>query len=327
MIDLELTWQQAAGVAAVLLPASAIAARSGRPRVSRAAAFGREAGILVALFALWQFAGSFASASPAAALDRAAWIWHAERALHAPSEAALQHLFLPYPPLIQLSNLYYASLHFIVLVGCLVWLFTRHRGQYRRVRTSVVLFTGISLLIQFIPVAPPRLLPGDGMTDTAIQYGQSVYGSVAGFSADQLSAMPSVHVGWALLVAVVAVRVSGSRWRWLALGYPALTTLVVVITANHFWLDGILAAVLLGLVLAVQASAREAAPVLARAWRALPARLRPRRAGVSQAPAAAEPERLAIHIGPPARGSWEDREPQGGSHDRTGPPVLPARDL
>ena len=81
-----------------------------------------------------------------------------------------------------------------------------------------MLFTGLSLLVQLIPVAPPRMLPADQMVDTAVMYGQSVYGSVAGFRADQLSAMPSVHIGWALLVAVVVVQVSRSRWRWLALG-------------------------------------------------------------------------------------------------------------
>ena len=75
------------------------------------------------------------------------------------------------------------------------------------------------------------MLPADGMqSTTAVRYGQSVYGSVAGFNADQLSAMPSVHIGWALLVALVLVEVSRSRWRWLALAYPALTMLAVVVT-------------------------------------------------------------------------------------------------
>jgi PAP2 superfamily len=119
----------------------------------------------------------------------------------------------------------------------------------------VALFTGISLLIQLIPVAPPRLLASTGMVDTAVQYGQSVYAWNGGFDADEFSAMPSVHVGWALIVAIAVITVSRNRWRWLAALYPVLTLLVVVVTANHFWLDGIAAALLVALVLVVQRAA------------------------------------------------------------------------
>ena len=113
------------------------------------------------------------------------------------------------------------------------------------------------------------MLPGTGLVDTAVLYHQSVYGSVAGFNADQLSAMPSVHVGWAILVAVAVITTARTRWRWLILLYPAVTTLAVVVTANHFWLDGIVAAALLGLVLLVQAAGRrgQAAATAARASR------------------------------------------------------------
>jgi predicted MFS family arabinose efflux permease len=100
------------------------------------------------------------------------------------------------------------------------------------------------------------MLPEAGMVDTAVRYHQSVYSSVAGFNADQLSAMPSVHVGWAILVAIAIIGSSQTRWRWLAVLYPVMTTLVVVVTANHFWLDGIVAALLLAFVLAVQGLAR-----------------------------------------------------------------------
>jgi hypothetical protein len=121
----------------------------------------------------------------------------------------------------------------------------------------VALFTGVSLLIQLVPVAPPRLLPvtgpqGTGLVDTAVRYGQSVYSWAGGFNADQYSAMPSVHVGWALIVAIAVITASRSRWRWLAAGYPALTLLVVVVTANHFWLDGIIAGLLAVLVILMQ---------------------------------------------------------------------------
>ena len=211
-----------------------------------------ESALLFGLYALWQFAGSFTVMSAAGAIPRARWLWHAERVLHLPSETDVQRLILPHPLLVQACNYYYDVLHFPLLGACLIWLYTRHRADYPRIRTTVALFTGVSLLIQLIPVAPPRLLPSTGMVDTAVQYGQSVYSWGGGFDADEFSAMPSVHVGWALIVAIAVITVSRSRWRWLAAGYPVLTLLVVVVTANHFWLDGIAAAVLVVLVLVVQ---------------------------------------------------------------------------
>ena len=215
-----------------------------------------EAALLFALYGLWMFAGSFTVMSPDGALPRARWLWHAERLMFLPSETSVQRLFLPHPLLVQAFNLYYDILHFPVLGVCLVWLYVRHRDRYPSIRTTVVLFTMISLLIQFIPVAPPRMLPATGMVDTAVRYGQSVYSWKGGFDADQLSAMPSVHVGWALIVAIAVITVSRSRWRWLAAGYPVLTTLAVVVTANHFWLDGVVAAVLVIAVLAGQSLVR-----------------------------------------------------------------------
>jgi hypothetical protein len=211
-----------------------------------------ESALLFLLYGLWQFAGSFTVMGTSGALPRARWLWDAERTLYLPSETALQRLILGHPLLVQACNYYYDILHFPLLGACLIWLYARHRESYPRIRTTVALFTGISLLIQLIPVAPPRLLPSTGMVDTAVQYGQSVYSWGGGFDADEFSAMPSVHVGWALIVAIAVITVSRSRWRWLAAGYPVLTLLVVVVTANHFWLDGIAAGFLVVLVLVVQ---------------------------------------------------------------------------
>ena len=207
---------------------------------------------MLGLFALWQLAGSLSVVGPAGALARARWIWHFEQAVGLQSEAAVQRGFLPHPLLIQFFNLYYDVLHFPVLIGCMIWLFVRHRDRYRELRTTLVALTGLCLLVQLMPVAPPRMLAETGMVDTGILYHQSVYSNVAGFDPDQLSAMPSVHVGWAILVAIVIIRTLKSRWRWLAVLYPVLTTLAVVVTANHFWLDGIVAGLLLVLVLVAQ---------------------------------------------------------------------------
>jgi hypothetical protein len=258
VIDLELSWHEAAAAAGALAVGTVALRRSRRPRLVATSVFTQETALVLALFALWQYAGSFALMGPGGALGRSRWIWHAERLAHLPSETSVQQLFLPHPLLIQFFNLYYDSLHFPVLIACLVWLFVRHRDSYRRLRTTLVFFTGACLLIQLVPVAPPRMLPGTGLVDTAVLYHQSVYGAVAGFNADELSAMPSVHVGWAVLVAVAVITTARTRWRWLALLYPAATTLAVVVTANHFWLDGIVATAVLGLVLLGQAAGRAA---------------------------------------------------------------------
>jgi hypothetical protein len=245
--NLELSWSQAA-IAAGGLAIAAVALRlARRSRLTAIAVFTQETALVLGLFALWQFAGSFSVMGPGRALARGRWIWHLERAAHLPSETSVQRLFLPHPLIVQAFNLYYDTLHFPVLIACLIWLFTRHRARYLQLRTTLAVVTGACLLIQLIPVAPPRMLPGTGLVDTAVLYHQSVYAVHAGFDPDQLSAMPSVHVAWALLVAIMVITTARSRWRWLALLYPVVTTLAVVVTANHYWMDGIVA----GLVVAV----------------------------------------------------------------------------
>jgi hypothetical protein len=258
VIDLMLSYPQAATTAGVLAVATVPLRRSRIPQAAAAGLFTQETALVLGLFALWQYAGSFGVLGPDGAVDRSRWIWHLERVTHLPSETAVQHLFLPHPLLVQFFNLYYDSLHFPVLIACMIWLFVWHRDNYRKLRTTLVLLTGACLAVQLVPVAPPRMLPGTRLVDTAVLYHQSVYATTAGFNPDELSAMPSVHVGWAVLVAVAVIGTARTRWRWLALLYPAMTTLAVTVTANHFWLDGIVAAALLGLVLLAQAGARRA---------------------------------------------------------------------
>src|SRR5580698_8375710 len=252
MPNIELSWTQAAVVAGGLIIASVALRLARRSRLTAAAVFLQESALVVALFTLWQFAGSFTVMGPDGALARGRWIWHLERTLYLPSETALQRLFLPHPLLVQAFNLYYDVLHFPVLIACLIWLFIWHRDIYVRRRTTLAALTGECLLLQLIPVAPPRMLPGTGMVDTAVLYHQSVYQQTAGFNPDQLGAMPSVHVGWAILVAIMVISAARSRWRWLVVLYPVATTLAVVVTANHYWMDGIVAALILVAVLIVQ---------------------------------------------------------------------------
>jgi hypothetical protein len=260
----EMSWQLAAIMAACLFAAAGLAWLPRRPRLRRAVPFVRETGLVIGLFALWQYAGTFSVMGPEGAMSRAWWIWHTERAWHLPSEAAAQRLVLPHPLIVESFNIYYATMHFTVLIIFLIWLFVRHRDHYKQIRITLVVLTAACLLIQLMPVAPPRMLTGVGLVDTARLYGQSVY-TFGGGMADSLSAMPSVHVGWAMLVAIGTWRATVSRGRWFAVAHAVLTWFVVIATANHFWLDGIVAVVLLLIGLLAAAAVGRLRPALA-AW-------------------------------------------------------------
>jgi hypothetical protein len=238
-----LSWQNAGELAVVLAATGGAMALAKDKRVRTAGAFLREAAVIGVLYALWQLAGELAGLSPQGAYARGYWIAHFERDIWLPSEHAVQQLVLGHPFVVQVMNLYYASMHFTMMFVFLIWLFVRHRDQYRPVRQVLAWTTLCCLLVQLVPVAPPRMLPGLHIVDTAMVYNQSVYAN--GFPADQLSAMPSVHVAWAVLIGYYAWRVSTSGWRYLGPGHAAITIFVVVATGNHWWLDGIVAVILL----------------------------------------------------------------------------------
>jgi len=215
------------------------------------APFAREIALVLGLYSLWRIAGQLSVVHTQGAERRGLDIWHLEQALHLPSELTLQRAVLPHAWLVQVANVYYAVVHVPALIAMLVWLFVRHRDRYPAVRNALALLTGACLLIQLVPVMPPRLVPSLGFVDTGHFYGQSVYTQLGRGASDQLSAMPSVHVGWAVLVGLVVITASTSRWRWLVLAHPIATALVVVVTANHWWLDGIVAVGLLAAAVAV----------------------------------------------------------------------------
>ncbi len=244
MHDVALTWQQAAVLTSVLAVVAAALTVAPAGGLRRAAPFAREATMIAGLYSLWQLAGTLSVLGTDGAFSRANWIERTERAWHLPSEAAVQRALTGNDTVARAANLYYATMHFGGLFVFLIWLFVRHRDRYRQVRRVLALTTLVCLAIQLIPVAPPRLLTGYGYVDTAEKYHQSVYG--LGFGADQLSAMPSVHVAWAVLIAIATARIGRGPWRWLGTVHAVLTSVVVVATANHFWADGIVAVGVLG---------------------------------------------------------------------------------
>ncbi len=246
-----LAWNTAAIIAAALAVVSVSLRLFGRRALVVIADVAKEVAVILGLYAVWQKAGDVAVTKITGAVAHGRWIWHVERLAHLPSEVSVQRLVLPHRALVEGLNIFYAVVHVPALIIFLIWLYFRHRPEYPHWRNVGAVLTGMSLLIQAIPVAPTRLLPQYGFVDTAVKYGQSVYGPHGISIAPQLAAMPSVHVAWSLFIARAVLGTSTSRWRGLIVLHPVATTFAVVATAKHWWLDGIVAAALLPLALLI----------------------------------------------------------------------------
>ncbi|MFJ9208753.1 phosphatase PAP2 family protein [Streptomyces sp. NPDC102264] len=179
----------------------------------------------------------------AKALRNADWIWETEKSLGIAVEQTINHAMNSVTWLIVGMNYYYATLHFIVTIGVLVWLFRRHPGRYAAARLVLFATTAVALLGYYLyPLAPPRLMNGQDFIDTVLRH--ETWGSMASgdlkHMSNQYAAMPSMHIGWSLWCGLTIFALASAPWaKILGLLYPTLTLLVIVATANHFWLDAV----------------------------------------------------------------------------------------
>ncbi|MCF2130073.1 phosphatase PAP2 family protein [Strepomyces sp. STD 3.1] len=190
------------------------------------------------------------------AVDHGLAILRMEKALHLNAEHPLNRLFTSEPWIGIPADFWYASLHYLVTPAILIWLFRSRAVRYRAARTWLMTSTFIGLIgFTLLPTCPPRLLDaGHGFVDTMAQY--SSYGWWGGEASaprglggmtNQYAAMPSLHVGWALWCGVILWRYGGSRLtKVLGVVYPLVTTIVVMGTANHYFLDAVAGAAVMG---------------------------------------------------------------------------------
>lgn len=179
----------------------------------------------------------------AQALRNADWIWHVEHQLGIAVEHSINHAVNSVTWLIVGMNYYYATLHFVVTIGVLVWLYRSHPGRYAAARFTLFITTGTALLGYYLfPLAPPRLMTGGHFIDTVEvhnTWGSMASGDLKNMS-NQYAAMPSMHIGWSLWCGLILFALCTIPWvRVLGLVYPVATLVVIVATANHFWLDAV----------------------------------------------------------------------------------------
>jgi hypothetical protein len=228
----------------------------------------REVLYIGAFYALYTWIrNQFGSASVDSfvAYDHALLIIDIERSVGLFHEESIQEFFLDWRPFIQFWNVFYGTFHFVVTIGVLIWLFFRWRPQYAVRRTALAFTTGLALLgFSLFPLMPPRLLchcefgAGDGDPHFTDDYGfidtLDIYGGLWSFNegamarvSNQYAAMPSLHFAWSLWCALAIWGRARARWaKVLAALYPAATLFAIVVTANHFWLDAVGGAIVLG---------------------------------------------------------------------------------
>ncbi|MFF7333104.1 phosphatase PAP2 family protein [Streptomyces sp. NPDC008150] len=228
-------------------PAGALHDATARPPLVR------ELLLVTGLLLVYKLGRQLVAGHTTEAFRNAHHVWDLERTLRLPGEGSVQSLLLHSHTLVRVADTYYATVHFPATLAFLVWLYLRRPGHYVWARRVLAALTAAALVLHLtFPLAPPRMLAAAGLVDTGHVYGPSVYGPPqTDHLSNQFAAMPSLHFGWALMVAIGLIAATRSRWRWLWLLHPLVTLVVIIGTANHYWADTIVVTALLGIALAV----------------------------------------------------------------------------
>ena len=210
----------------------------------------RELVIIGIIYGVYRLASGSIPNTEGNAIHNAYRIVDTERFLKIFVEPNFQSLFLGNAFLIGLVNVLYTICYYPALFLFGFWAFIRHREQYYIVRNVFVVSAFVAFLcFTFFPAAPPRMLTDLGFVDTMKQYGSVDYGSSAARAlSNPYAAMPSLHFGWTLLIGIATVYIARHWWLKVVGTMVPLSMLVAIVaTGNHFILDAIAGAVVIGL--------------------------------------------------------------------------------
>jgi hypothetical protein len=201
----------------------------------------REAAVVVALYEVYETGRSHVHPPAGPAVHHAQDLIRVERALGLFQEGRIQRAFIQHTTVVQLWNIYYGTVHFVVPVLALWLLWRRRPERYRGARTVFfVMCFGALVVFALYPLAPPRYMPQRyGFVDTAARWGGlGPLDSGSMKDTNPFAAMPSLHIAWATWSAWVLIPLLSRRpARLLAAVYPLVTLMAIVVTANHWILD------------------------------------------------------------------------------------------
>ena len=193
------------------------------------------------LFWLYDVINDWAPIRQLLAVRNAMGVLSLERSLHLDPELALNHWLAAHSVVAVPASYYYFFAHAVVTFALLAWLWWSSPALYARMRTQLVIVNLIAFAVFWrYPLAPPRMYPALGYNDVIATSHALVswHSGVLVHDADQLAAMPSLHVAWAAWCGLALWQLYRRRAvAALAIAYPLLTAFVVVATGNHYLLD------------------------------------------------------------------------------------------
>ena len=222
--------------------AAALRSHLSRPGAVRLPGWARfvaiEAGVWVGLYAAYLAVRMVAISGEASAMANARGIVDVERYTGLLIETDVQGWL---EPLHGIFSAYYMLMFGPLVAATLVGLALRRRDAYKELSRALLLAIAIaSVVFVVFPAAPPRLIPELGIADTVGLAGSHDSGSFGGVKFNPYAAMPSMHVGWSLLVGLTLFGVARRRWlKAAAAAHPVLMTVTVVATGNHYLLDAV----------------------------------------------------------------------------------------
>ena len=203
--------------------------------------------LILGLWVLYSLARLLADANMGPALQRANELLHLERLIGIHWEAPINRLFTDHRIIGLIGSYWYATLHYVVTVGVLVWLWRLGADRYGPARRALVVATLLGLAMYLsMPTAPPRFI--SGYVDVlSLHAADGWWGADAsaprglGGLTNELAAFPSLHAGWALWVALSLQLYATRRWvRLLGWLYAVGTAVVIIGTGNHWVIDAVM---------------------------------------------------------------------------------------
>jgi membrane-associated phospholipid phosphatase len=210
----------------------------------------RQIGLFVLADLCYETVRGIAEGQKAEAFDNAGKVIDFEKATHTFFEPNLQSLLVGHRWVIDAANFSYMNTHFVLTTGFLVWLYLYRNEHFYFVRNMFMVAMGLALVgYTLMPTAPPRLFAEEGFIDTITDYAKVNHDSaLVKIFVNPYAAIPSMHCAFALMIGVpgaLIARRTSTRVLWCI--YPFLVFFVVVVTANHFWIDAAAGALVAGL--------------------------------------------------------------------------------